>query len=45
MLSREFIGYVNNILSGIDGLNVEKVEINNGSVNFVGEIPTKAYGL
>ncbi|MBU2632546.1 hypothetical protein KKG52_02410, partial [Patescibacteria group bacterium] len=42
---REFMSYVNNILSGIDGLSVEKVEINNGSVNFVGDIPTKAYGF
>ncbi len=41
----EFIGYVNNILSGIDGLNVEKIEINNGSVRFVGNIPTKVSGF
>jgi len=41
----EFIGYVNNILSGISGLNVEKVEIDNGSVRFVGSIPAKASGF
>jgi len=41
----EFTSYVNNILSGINGLDVQKVEINNGSVHFVGKIPTKASGL
>ncbi|MEI7690262.1 MAG: hypothetical protein WCI63_01410 [bacterium] len=41
----EFTSYVNNILSGINGLDVQKVEINNGSVHFVGTIPTKASGL
>jgi hypothetical protein len=41
---QEFIGYVNGILSGIDGLKVEKVEINPGSVRFVGDIPEKIYG-
>ncbi|MFA5185496.1 MAG: hypothetical protein WC551_03335 [Patescibacteria group bacterium] len=40
----EFIGYVNNILSGIDGLKVEKVEIKDGGVRFVGNIPKKVYG-
>lgn len=40
----EFIGYVNNILAGIDGLKVEKVEINPGGVRFVGDIPQKVYG-
>lgn len=40
----EFIGYVNNILSGIDGLKVEKVEIKDGGVRFVGDIPKKVYG-
>lgn len=41
----EFIGYVNNILSGIDGLKVEKVEIKEGGVRFVGNIPKKVYGF
>ena len=41
----EFISYVNNILGGINGLDVQKVEIQAGSVHFVGKIPTKAYGL
>jgi len=39
----EFINYVNNILSGIDGLNVEKVEIQNGQVHFQGNVPKKVY--
>ncbi len=41
----EFTNYVNSILSNISSLNVEKVEINNGSVRFVGTIPTKATGV
>ncbi|MDQ7814802.1 MAG: hypothetical protein RDU25_03300 [Patescibacteria group bacterium] len=41
---KEFLGYVNGILSGIDGLEVEKVEISEGKVKFVGDIPEKIYG-
>ncbi|MBD3281728.1 hypothetical protein GF391_03190 [Candidatus Uhrbacteria bacterium] len=41
----EFIGYVNGILSGIDGLNIESVQINNGSVDFKGTLPKKVNGL
>ncbi len=41
----EFIGYVNGILSGIDGLNIESVRINNGSVDFKGTLPEKVNGL
>ncbi len=41
----EFTNYVNNILNGVAGLEVQKVEINNGSVHFVGTIPTKVVGL
>lgn len=40
----EFIGYVNNILAGIDGLKVEKVEIQEGGVKFTGDVPEKVYG-
>lgn len=40
----EFIDYVNGILAGIDGLKVERVEINDGSVKFIGDIPEKVYG-
>lgn len=39
----EFIGYVNGILSGIDGLNIEKVEIQNGQVKFKGNVPKQVY--
>ena len=39
----EFINYVNNILAGIDGLNVEKVEIQNGQVHFQGNVPKRVY--
>ena len=41
----EFSSFVNSILANISTLNVEKVEINNGSVHFVGTIPTKATGI
>ncbi len=41
----EFLGYVNGILDGIDGLNIESVQINNGSVDFKGTLPAKVYGL
>ncbi len=41
----EFLGYVNGILYGIDGLNIESVQINNGSVDFKGTLPAKVYGL
>jgi hypothetical protein len=40
----EFLGYVNGILDGIDGLNIESVQINNGSVDFKGTLPEKVYG-
>lgn len=40
----EFIGYVNNILSGIDSLNIKKVEIENGAVKFQGTIPEMIEG-
>jgi hypothetical protein len=41
----EFLGYVNGLLSEIDGLNVESVQINNGSVDFKGTLPERVYGL
>ena len=41
----EFLGYVNGILGNIDGLNIENVEIQNGSVHFVGDLPEKITGL
>lgn len=40
-IDNAFESYVNDILSKIDGLNVEKVEILNGAVKFTGEIPQK----
>ena len=39
----EFLNYVNSILSNIDGLNVEKVEIQDGQVRFIGNLPAKVY--
>ncbi|MDF1497190.1 MAG: hypothetical protein P1P90_03960 [Patescibacteria group bacterium] len=41
----EFLGYVNGILGNIDGLNVESIQINNGSVDFKGDLPERVYGL
>ncbi len=41
----EFLEYVNGILDGIDGLNIESVKINNGSVDFKGTLPAKVYSL
>lgn len=41
----EFIGYVNDILSGIEGLSVEKIDIMDGQVRFQGSVPKKAYGI
>jgi hypothetical protein len=41
----EFLGYVNGILSNIEGLDIESVQINNGSVDFKGSLPEKVYGL
>ncbi|MFZ6015224.1 MAG: hypothetical protein ACOYUZ_02595 [Patescibacteria group bacterium] len=40
----EFIGYVNGILGQIEGLNIENVEIQNGQVHFVGDLPEKIIG-
>lgn len=41
----EFIGYVNKILSSINGLDVEKVEIQDGAVHFKGTVPKKLTGV
>jgi hypothetical protein len=41
----EFLGYVNGLLSDIEGLNVESIQINNGSVDFKGTLPERVYGL
>ncbi len=40
-ISDEFVKTVNNILSGINGLSVDKIEIIDGSVRFVGSVPAK----
>jgi hypothetical protein len=41
----EFLGYVNGLLANIDGLNVESIQINDGSVDFKGTLPAKVYGM
>lgn len=44
IISSQFSSYVNGILAKITPLNVEKVEISNGSVHFVGTIPEVVKG-
>ena len=41
----EFTQYVNGILADIEGLNVEKVEIQDGKVHFTGSVPKKVISL
>ena len=40
-INNEFVKYVNDILASINGLNVEKIVINNGSAQFIGTVPAK----
>lgn len=43
IVNSQFNTYVNTILSKIEGLDVESVEIRDGEVRFVGSIPQKIY--
>lgn len=36
-----FVEYVNKILESIDGLDIKSISIENGKVNFIGNVPSK----
>jgi len=41
MVETKFNSYLNSQLDKVEGLEIERVEINNGQVHFVGQVPSK----
>lgn len=43
IIDDKFSTYVNKLLDSIGGLEIEKIEINEGAVRFIGDVPAKIY--